>query len=106
MSGALAKAAASIAAIGTIGGGYAWIDLEHDNMNAAHAPIAEVQQMQVGQHVQAIQGWIQAARQSGPSPWICDAINGELAQLCTKAPGHYLCTAEGRRETLNRAGCR
>jgi hypothetical protein len=94
----IAAASKFVALVGSIAAG-AWV------LDDRHAPRSQVQKMEAGQHVQAIQGWIMAARAEGASPYICDAIRFELAELCTEAPDHYLCSADGMRDTLRRAGC-
>jgi len=95
---AIKGAATVVTAIGVIGTGAYTLD-------ERHAPRSQVQKMEAGQHVQAIQGWIQAARQEGPSAYVCDAIVQELIELCSEAPNHYLCSEKGQQDTLARAGC-
>jgi hypothetical protein len=90
--------AATVTALSVIGGSAVALDTRHYPMQRGEA-------LEASAAIQAIQGWISEARQHGASPAVCQAIEGEILQLCGRIPDHYVCTDDMRRSFLERAGC-
>ena len=93
------SAAATVTAIGTIGGGALFLD-------NTHAPAEQVDQMQAANRVGTILDLVEQAAHEGPAEWICRSIEAEFAALCTEMPNHYWCDdPDAKRELLAKAGC-
>ena len=90
------SAAAVVTAIGTIVGGYV-------HMDNRHAPMSVMD----GLAFDRIRALVDQGKREGPKKWICDGIENEFIELCTRNKDHYLCR-DGRetlREFKAEAGC-
>jgi hypothetical protein len=95
----LASAAATVIAIGTIGGGYAWVDTTYTKRQEF---IQHVAQSRTGTIID-LMGRIKATDQGPLRDTYCKQIVFEFTQLCTEAPDSPLCL--DRRAILNELGC-
>lgn len=107
----ITKAGAVVTGIGVLATG-AWklaAPAVVQELDARHALRSDFEQHRMEAntqaHVNAIQGWVRAAREEGTSEYICDAIQAELIELCSEVKDHYLCSDKARTDTLRRAGC-
>jgi len=95
----LTGAAATITAIGAIGGGA--LTLDH-----LHTPRAEFDAYVSGNRVQTILSLAEQSRSEGAPAYLCRALVAEFAALCTEMPDHYFCAdPEARNEIMTKAGC-
>ncbi len=95
----LTKAAAYVAATGTIGGGA--LALDH-----LHVPASWAEKHEAEHRVRTIFDLADRAEGADAPDWLCDAIEQEFIALCTENPDHYLCEdPEPKQDIMEGAGC-
>ena len=92
----LTQAAAAIVAIGSIGGGA--LTLDH-----MHVAAEDFDRYLAKERVGTIFEYMDQVRVQGPQPWLCQALEEELIELCVDLPEHPMCM--DRDEILEETGC-
>ena len=93
------QAAATLIAIGSIGGGAMTLDHLHASQVWANQHEAE-------HRVRTIFTYMEQAQRDGPADWLCRAIEEEFISLCTEVPRHYLCRdPDAKADIKQKAGC-
>lgn len=91
----LKSTAASVVAIGGIGGGVIALDTRHAPMSV----MGEIGVMEIFDLVEI-------AQRDGKEDWICRAIDQAIIDLCSKNQDHYLCRdSEAAKNLKKKAGC-
>lgn len=94
----LTIAAASVGAIGTIGSATLYLDHAHVSSQDFGQHLSE-------QRVGTVFEYMNQIRDNGPHPWLCDALEQELYNLCTELPEHAMCKDGAMDEILDETGC-
>ena len=99
ISGAVAKAAATVTAIGVVGGGALTLDSRHVAQHDFDAYVSS-------NRVQTILSLANESKDEGAPDYLCKALEAEFAALCTEQAGHYFCDdPQVKKDIVKKAGC-